>query len=703
MFSELNQDSCSPTPSSKNVTLPPGCVLSGTNSSIVDVGQCEPVACLRNDTTFNSSCQDPSFCCGPRDFIEVLVDCGDIMSFNLSKVTHCSCGSCKEQVTIIQGIVLGGPQEKPVRYGDVIYNGKNAAMTDGKGRFSLTIPGKLKRVIVTFKDYFKEFEETNKVFVIHEGSRDFHKIKLRRIPTPVAFNASEPLDIPLGSESSGDSFADLELSAESFLAEDGSVFQGNAKAMIGVTDSRNLSDLLSAPGDFSTTNEEGEEGILETFGMVKLTFQDDSGKKLSLSKPMKVYLDPEKLNISLQDAPGIPLKLYWLDTKTERWREAGDFQLEDGSKRRKKRSVRTFFVGTITPTLPRDRSLNFDAPISKISVRVTATKLLAQQRIGVKDVVVRVFESKDGTYGGYTEGRTNKDGVACIPIWRDRTCNLQVEYDGRYIKLSNQLNKLDDFPKEMDIKLDADGAVPTVTFESKKNGNSENSPLYLHNEEVSDCQKPSGSPENSQFAFDVPSGNKEPIDVFQRNGQLNRGECYIKIKIRGANNVMFVAESYKEGDFTADTGKTALHLRGSKKVPNSDVSVVCLRFNCPTDTEYPYVKIAPLTKTCKLNLPAFKRTILFEVQFGQKISNKEQFSRSGAEAREPPKTKNPNAVKWLWIPEHSTGSFIGSQNRYNTFREINKGKGEVDKLCYNGIRGAQAVTDVGFALEYNCR
>jgi len=249
---------------------------------------------------------------------------------------------------------------------------------------------------------------------------------------------------------------------------------------------------------------------------------------------------------------------------------------------------------------------------------------------------------------------------------------------------------------------DSDGPVPTVRFKSKKTeGNSENSPLYLHNEEVSDCQKSSGRPENSQFAFDVPSGNKEPVDVFRAIIQLNRGKCYIKIKITGTDNVMFVAESYKENDFTADTGRTALHLRGSKKVPNSDVSVVCLQFNCPTYTEYTYLKIAPLTKACKLNLQAFNKTDLSKVQFGNK--NIKDLSRSGAEPGEPPKTKSPHAVKWLWIPMHISGPVKLAFTKYDTFRADDVAKGEVEKRCYNVKPQSQAVSDGLSALEYNCR
>ena len=655
----------------------------------------------------NSSCQDPSFCCGPRDFIQVLIDCGDITSFNLSKVAHCSCGSCKEQVIIIQGIVLGGPQEKPVGYGDVIYDGKLATTTDERGIFSLTIPGKLKRVIVTFKDFYKEFEEMNKIFILNEGSRAFHKIRLKRMPNPVAFNASEPLDIPLGSDSNGDSFAELEFPEESFLAEDGSVFQGNAKAMIGVTDSRNLSDVLAAPGDFSTTDEDGEEEILETFGMIKLNFQDESGKQLAMSKPMKVFLDPEKLNLTIKNSTSdVPLKLYWLDEKTGRWREAGNFQLEDGSKRRRKRSPRVFFVGTVTPAIARE-NLNFDAPARKIAVRVTATKEKinrSQKKKGIENVVVRVVNWRDGSYQGYTEQLTNKNGVACIPIWRDRMCYLQAEYNGRYMKLTKkQLNNLNDFPQKMKVKSNVnDALIPTVTFESKKDGNSGviiNSPLYLHNAELPHCKKPSGRPEYSQFAFDVPSDeNEDPVDVFRSGDkQLNPGVCYIKIKITDTDSVMFVAESYKDNE--ADKNRVTLHLRGSRKLPSSPGSVVCLRFNCPTyHRDYTYVKVAPLTRACKLDLQAFKKTDLFDVQYGQ--NNKHKLSKN-AQAPKPPKTTNPDALKWLWIPTHDSGAFSRSQNKYNTFRAIGTDANNVENLCYNDA--TNVVNDKGSALEYNCR
>lgn len=331
LFSEKSDDSCSTTPKSKNEALPVGCVLNGTNSTTVDVGECEPVACVKGNSSFNSSCTDSYQCCEPRSFETALIQCGSLMSFDLSVVKTCGCGDCIEKQTVIEGTAVGQDDSaaKSVR---LFLAGQLVAMTDTNGDFSFAVPKNTRRAVVTFKDQIiKKFEEEDKIFVLNEGQTVKFRVKLREKPKPITFNASEPLDVPLGGES--DSFADLELPENALMTEDGSLFSGNAKASVSVTDPRNQSDISSAPGDFSTMNEDGEEEILETYGMMKLSLEDDNGKPLVMSKPMKVYLDPEKLNLTVSDG-NVSIKLYWLDRKTGRWRSVGDFALEDGSKRR---------------------------------------------------------------------------------------------------------------------------------------------------------------------------------------------------------------------------------------------------------------------------------------------------------------------------------------------------------------------------------
>ncbi len=689
-FPEEDVDSCSPTPNSKNVTLPDGCVTSVTNSNIVDIGECKPVACLKNDSTFNSSCQDPTSCCGPSDFTNVLVDCGGIISFNISTVTHCSCGECTEKVAIIQGVVVGGPEEEPMRYGDLIYGGEVVSYTDGKEKFSLTFPGKVMRAIVTFKDsYYKEFEERSKIFVINEGSRDFHKIKLKRIPPPIVFNASEPFDIPLGSDPTADSFADLELQEESFLTEDGSVFRGNAKAAISVTDPRNLSDVLAAPGDFTTTDEEGEAEILETYGMVKMNFEDNNGKQLALSKPVKVYLDPEKLNLTVQNGSDVPLKLYWLDKKTERWREVGDFRLEDGSKQRRKRSDRIFFVGTVTPAIAREQ-FNFDSPTTQVAVRMTTDPY--PRTSGTESVVVRVIRQEGMVYRGYFEGTTTTEGSVCIPIWRDRTCHIQAETNGQYMmptRIGDLPTNIGAQPRQ-EVDDNTGATIQWIEFTSILNENSaEASPVY-HHSDYGVCQSSNTRPEGSQFTFQEPPNGPADFSILT---DINRDfwvplGCFIKIKVND-ENAIFAAESYKEDDQNED-GKIGLHIRMSRTVTAGGSNIVCLQFSCPEDDAYTYVKIAPLTKICTF------QSVHPDLSRVQHPNCPAEFTRPVC-PDQPPTIQGQE--RWLWIPKSSA-----AQSTYRTFSGRLRGEARclVGDQDYTGTL-ANTVTDAGYTLEYDCR
>ena len=690
LFPDEDVDSCSSSPNSKNVTLPDGCATSTTNSSIVDVGECQPVACLKNDSSFSTSCRDPSFCCGPSDYTNVLVDCGGIMTFNLSKVMHCSCGECTEKVAIVQGIVVGGPEEEPMKYGNVIYGGEVVSVTDREGKFSLTFPEKVTRAIVTFKDsFYKKFEERSKIFLINEGSRDFHKIKLKRIPSPIEFNASEPLDIPLGSNPSIDSFADLEFQEESFLTEDGSVFQGNGKATVSVTDPRNLSDVLTSPGDFTTTDEEGEAEILETYGMVKLNFEDDNGKQLALSKPMKVYLDPEKLNLTVQNASHVPVKLYWLDKKTERWREVGDFQLADESKRRRKRSDRIFFVGTVTPAIAREQ-FNFDYPTTQVAVRVTTDPY--PRTSGTESVVMRVIRQEGAVYRGYFEGTSTTEGLVCIPIWRDRTCHIQAETNGKYMTPTRMGNLPTNIGARRQQRVDDDtgATIQWISFTSTLDENSaEASPVY-HRNDLGVCQSSNTRSEGFQFTFQDPPTAPADFSILtdiDRTFWVPLG-CYIKIKVNN-ENAIFAAESYQE-NVLDERGKIGLHIRMSRTVTGGGSNIVCLQFSCSEDDAYTYVKIAPLTKMCTF------QSVHPDLSRVQHPNCPNEFSRPVC-ADQPPAIQGQE--KWLWIPRSSA-----SQSIYRTFSGPLRGEARclVGDQDFTGT-STGTVTDGGHALEYDCR
>lgn len=682
-FSEKTVDSCSSTPSSKNETLPAGCAIDGTNTTTVDVGECKPAACVTGNTSFNSSCTDPSLCCGPRSFESVLVQCGAPVSFNLSIVKTCGCGKCIEKQTVIEGKVVG-EDDSAAKFVDLFFADILVDRSDTNGMFSFVVPKATKRVIVTFKDrLFKKFQEQDKIFTINEGQRTMYRVKLRKKAIPMIFNASEPLELPLGGEL--DSFADLELPENALLTEDGSVFSGNAKVTVSVTDPRNQSDILSAPGDFSTINEDGEEELLETYGMIKMNLEDGNGKPLAMYKPMKVYLDPEKLNITLSDGSA-SVKLYWLDKKTGRWREVGDFFPEDGSKRRRKRSNRIFLAGTVTPSIAKEY-LNFDWPSKIVGLRVTTDT----EENGVIITAIR----KD--HKGYVE-RTTVNGVVCMEIWKDTDYYLQAEKNFKYYDtdpdLSNSFGHVNGGIKP----ITDDNGKTISSYEFNSTLVTRRGPIYFDDgyggPNRTQCEQSLNTgtplPPGSQFVFKKPQPTSEeyallstPPDLFEWIS-VKRGEtCFIKVTIRGTN-VLFMAASYKKDDQTY-TGKYGFHLRMSRAATSGSDNVVCLQFRCPRKEDHTALLLTPMTSeaTCIYN------------------QTDSDLDKPQSNAAQCPGSLPPVAghEKWLCIP-HSDSELYSTYEGLEENGEARCLRGNQD---YGGTDTTTKVLANEFSVKYDCR
>lgn len=574
-------------PSLNDLTLPPGCLVNGTNSTIVNVGECEPIACVKRGVNFSSSCSDPPFCCGPLLFESVSIKCA-ATSFDLSVVKRCGCGKCIKKRTIIGGVAVG-QNGNPAILVDLFFRGKSVGNTNAEGKFSFPVPETTKRAIVTFKDQKrKKFVEEDKIFVVEKGQTAIYTVKLREKPAPVTFNASEPLDVALGSDSS-DSFADLELPENALLTEDGSVFSGIAKATVSVTDPRNQSDIESAPGDFSSMNEDGEEELLQTFGMIKLNLEDDSGKPLTMSKPMKVYLDSEKLNSSVSDG-NVSTKLYWLDKKTGRWREAGEFMLEDGKNRRRKRSdvKRTFLAATVTPSLVK-RDLNFDTPRERVALRVTIAKNSDNSVASSDRVLVRVICPHPN---GYFMEKVTTHRLACIVILRNADCFVQALKGNDFYEPAISPDDTRRIFKNVNGSIEPREGTGTIIksfrFESKLKKNDHDGPTYsVESAGKIKCEASLNSPEapdkdRAQFEFKSPESVSYEQLLIRNSSLWSFGDekCFIRVAYKG-KEAIFMAASYGKQNFDEDTAY-GYHLR---KTTNSSSSasnqVVCLQIPCP--------------------------------------------------------------------------------------------------------------------------
>ena len=323
--------------------------MNGTTSNIIDVGECQPTPCIRNDSILSKkNCQDEKFCCSVEEVSDVTIRCGSSVTFAISKVSRCGCQKCQEPKSKINGVLVGrkGQTEKPIAYSDFTFKGFSYR-TDGNGFFSFEMPTGTKRVSVVFRDtYDEEFADLTKVFHVEDGQTLFAKIILKPKPIPQSFNSSEPYKVQLGESKNDTGFAEMVIPGDSLLRDDGSVFSGQANLRMDVVDTRNLSDMVAAPADFTTVDEDGEEQMLVSYGMLSLDFEDDSGNKLSPFKPMKVYLDPEKLNISIDSDGNTTTKLWWLDSTTGRWIEASGVRVVKKTSGRGKRSVTHFVLET---------------------------------------------------------------------------------------------------------------------------------------------------------------------------------------------------------------------------------------------------------------------------------------------------------------------------------------------------------------------
>ena len=621
MLGTRDAASCNPTPSEKYVTLPEGCVVHDTKEKTIDVGECEPTACLREDSTLsNKACQDERFCCAVEKVTDVTVSCGGSVTFTISKVARCGCQKCEEPKTQISGVVVGlkGAAEKPVVYCDIEFEG-NFYSADENGFFTFEAPKDKKRLSVVFKDtYDREYADLIKVFRIIKGETLFSKIILKAKPVPKPFNSSEDFKVQLGESNADSAFAEMEIPKDAMLKDDGTIFSGQANLKLDVMDPRNMSDILTAPGDYSTVDEDGEEQMLRTYGMLSLGFEDDSGNKLSTSKPIKLFLDPQKFNIPVDSHGNTAAKLWWLDAKTGRWIKAGDFRLKKTSGSRKRSLARFVLESEITPAIYGRGKLNVDVIEDFGAVRVTAPEG------STVTIVCEEPNRKPKTYLGYVESTVNKK-VACISVWIKKRCFMQGQSrDARFLTPLPPVS----FPSSVSATVVSNkylkGSSNIQSFKFDVYTASEG-PIFSHDNRGAprECEAPHKTPGLRQFEFLDPTpssatrsnrpkrNSRDPLNWYPTNKN-----CFIKILITGKTvkrPVSFLASSYRPNK-AGNNDQTKLKVGDSVATAQPATGkrnkyVACLEIRCPgdvynTDTkqkvrEWTHVKVTHLTGICE--------------------------------------------------------------------------------------------------------
>ena len=695
---------CNPTPLSKNATLPAGCVIDGTTKNIVDVGECVPRPCLRNDTWLsNTTCKDETLCCGVEEVEDVTVSCGSFVTFSVSRVTRCGCQECVEPKTRITGVVVGlkGATEKPLPYCQLTFEGKTYN-ADRSGFFNFEVPKGKERLSVVFKDdYDNEYADLTKVFRIREGQRLFSKIVLRPKPVAKPFNSSEPFKVLLGDSPVHSAFAEIEIPEGSLLKDDGTTYSGQANLRLSVMDPRNLSDIQTAPADFSTIDEDGEEQLLVSYGMFDIDFEDESGNPLFTSKPIKMYIDPEKMNISVDSNGNTTAKLWWLDPKSGRWVKAGDLWTGNKNSSRSKRSPTRFLLETeISPAVAKQGPFNIEVKENFGAVRVYAPATSS----------VRILCEEPNTspkrYLGYLEKSVDASRVACISVWIDKTCFMQGEnQDSLFLRPTDP----DSFPPEVSASIVSShlqglSQVQAFRFEVKT---SRKGPVFTHfNQGVQDCNEPYLTPKDiRQFVFNPPqainnlelaspriTNRRDPRNWIPKNTR-----CFIKILVHGKRST-FLASSHRpnKGDKFGDSVSLA-----EPVTAGINKYVACPEIRCPGNVydrstrrqveEWTHVLVTHLTaESCD-----FHR---------HHLPNQDNINRNGAACPTRSTRHSPGSETWLCVPLPLGGFDI--DNVYTSNRNF---PGLGVKRCKNGNKRLQTgmmPDEVNVNLptvEFNCR
>jgi hypothetical protein len=107
-------------------------------------------------------------------------------------------------------------------------------------------------------------------------------MKLLRKAEPVSFDATEDTFLTMGGGSDEGVFAGIMIPPGSVFTASGDVYTGDAVARLNVIDPRNLTDIENAPSDFIFVDEEGNEQMLDTYGMFNVQVADGSGNPLNV-------------------------------------------------------------------------------------------------------------------------------------------------------------------------------------------------------------------------------------------------------------------------------------------------------------------------------------------------------------------------------------------------------------------------------------
>ncbi|CAH1782024.1 unnamed protein product [Owenia fusiformis] len=302
---------CDTSPLSHLKTLPKDCPQTSENPLLYEVGRCRRNECIQRPKSNTES----EYCCGPIRQTTRSIACVDY-SIDIVVTLECGCIICNQanitgnMITSVRKITFSGFAH------DIV--DKNFPLRFGK------------------------------VFLFDE---EVATASFNEIPS------SETTTLSLANSTSGSSFADVIIPGESFYKANGEKYNGPVQTAINFLDPRNNEDLSAMVGDLTFTNDDGDIGSLQTFGMFHLAFSDTAGNDLNIKGEVGMAISADVIGAGLQNATNV--KLWSFNPSSARWEYEGNLRRVSNRKKRSQAQDTTdFFVGDAVIT---DRYwFNFD-------------------------------------------------------------------------------------------------------------------------------------------------------------------------------------------------------------------------------------------------------------------------------------------------------------------------------------------------------
>ncbi|XP_053385220.1 cartilage intermediate layer protein 1-like [Mercenaria mercenaria] len=313
----------------------------------MNVGTCGQAPCVTRSLTDNFTCTEwwPHYCCDSNADDLVDIQC-DGFKYKATRVSSCSCRKCFLK-TIVSGNAFGRGENGtliPLKLGTILVYGKQTAMTNLLGFFSFEVPVYLEKIVVRLMDtIFKTLIDTTKTIELKPGTSTSINIVLPFRPQPIDFHSDSDFAMQAGTARGSKSPGGILIPKNSLVTIDGEPYKGKAKAQVHYMDPRNLEDFEASGGEFSY-QEDGENCPLETYGVFRTHFEDDSGNPLELSKPIQFELDPTVINVSYSDSGEPNVELWKFDDNIGTWNSVGKMEAKVSSTRR--RLLEQVFVGS---------------------------------------------------------------------------------------------------------------------------------------------------------------------------------------------------------------------------------------------------------------------------------------------------------------------------------------------------------------------